>query len=333
MYIVWLKFIICAGLIVFAGKRVAKYADIIAEEAGLSRVWIGVILVAAATSLPELFTGIGSVSFVDAPNLTIGNLMGANSYNLLNIAFMDLVHRGGPLLSAISTGQLLTVVFSLIPLMLAMIAIILSGNGIQIWAIGNVGIFSIGIIISYFILTRMLYTFEKNKTKKKPPNIKSDNKSKLKKACKGFALSAAVIVFAGVWLAYIGKELTALLHLNESFVGTLLMGFVTTLPEITVSIAALFIGAREIAIANMFGSNLFNMTIIFVDDILYRRAPILQSVSMNHVWSACIVMAMTAVIILAMVTKPKRKFLGVSWYVPALFIIFLLGAYFNFLIK
>ena len=89
-YIVWIKFVICAGLILFAGMRVARYADIIADKTGLSRLWIGVLLVAVATSLPEMFTGIGSVTLLDAPNLAVGNLMGANAYNLLNIALLDI---------------------------------------------------------------------------------------------------------------------------------------------------------------------------------------------------------------------------------------------------
>ncbi len=338
MHTVWLKFIICAGVIFFAGTRIAKYADVIAEKTGISRLWIGVVLVAAATSLPELFTGVGSVVFADAPDLTVGNLLGANSYNLLNIGLLDLLHRGGPLLSTIGSGQLLAAVFSLIPVMLVTIAIILSGSGILTWSIGNIGIFSIAIFVSYCIATRVIYKFEKSKTHSLPAGRRSASTRKysqydtisLKKVYIYFAIAAAAIVASGVWLAYIGRELSEVLRLSQSFTGNLFIGFVTTLPEITVSIAALFIGAKEIAVANMLGSNLFNMTIIFADDILYRKAPILQAVSPGHVRSACVVMAMTALIILAMAAGSRRKFFNISWYVPVLFILFLLGAYINF---
>ncbi len=338
MHTVWLKFIVCAAVIFFAGTRIAKYADVIAEKTGISRLWIGAVLVAAATSLPELFTGVGSVVFADAPDLTVGNLLGANSYNLLNIGILDLLHRGGPLLSAISSGQLLAAVFSLIPVMLATIAIILLGSGISTWSIGNIGIFSIAIFVSYCIATRVIYKFEKSKTHSLPAGSEGTSTRKyprydtisLKKVYTYFAIAAAAIVASGIWLAYIGRELSEVLRLSQSFTGNLFIGFVTTLPEITVSIAALFIGAKEIAVANMLGSNLFNMTIIFADDILYRKAPILQAISPRHVWSACVVVAMTAVIILAMAARPRRKFFNISWYVPVLFILFLLGAYINF---
>ncbi|UCD54741.1 MAG: sodium:calcium antiporter [Candidatus Omnitrophota bacterium] len=323
------KFIICASIIFFAGKRVAKYADVIAEKTGFSRLWIGMVFVAAVTSLPELFTGVGSVVFVDAPDLTVGNLLGANSYNLLNIGLLDLLHRGGPLLSMISSGQLIVAIFSIVPVILAGVAIALSENGISAWSIGNIGIFSIAIFVSYCIATRVIYKFEKPKSK----NLKAETKYDaipLKKAYTYGLTAAAIIIASGVWLAYVGKDLSEALRLSQSFTGNLFIGFVTTLPEITVSIAALFIGAKEIAVANMLGSNLFNMTIVFADDILYQKAPILQVVSPGHLRSACMVIAMTVLVIVAMATKPKRKFFNISWYVPVLFILFLLGAYMNF---
>jgi cation:H+ antiporter len=329
MAITLVKFITCAGVIFFAGKRVALYADAIADKTGLSRLWIGVILVSLATSLPELFTGIGSVAFLDAPNITVGNLFGANSYNLLNIAVIDLLSRGGPILSIISSGQLLTAALSLIPLTLAAVGIAASSGGIRFFSVLNVGVFSIAVFLSYCVAARVIYNFEKRNNTATNAGTKYEGVS-LKKAWTFFAMAAAAIIASGIWLAYIGKELSEVLNLDQSFVGSLFLGLTTTLPEITVSIAALLIGAKEIAVANMLGSNLFNMTIIFVDDIFYRKAPILQAVSPKHIHQAAVVMAMTAVIILAIAIKRKRKFLGISWYVPALFIIFLIGAYVNF---
>ena len=328
MHVVWVKFIICAGLIFFAGKRVARYADAIAEKTGLSHLWIGVILVSVATSLPELFTGIGSVVFVNAPDLTVGNLFGANSYNLLNIGLMDLLNRPGPLLGMVSRGQLLTAAFSLVPVILAAIAITLSGNGISTFSVANVGIWSAAIFLSYCIMVRTIYIFEKKNT-----GIASAPRNDgvtLKAAWVRFGLAAAAIAVSGIWLAYIGKEMSGILGLGDSFVGTLFIGLTTTLPELTVSIAAILIGAKEIAVANMLGSNLFNMAIIFVDDIFYRKSPILSAVSPSHLYQAGVVAAMTGVVILAIATKPKRKFFNISWYTPVLIFIFSIGAFISF---
>ena len=61
---VWIQFAVCLAIIVVAGTKLAKYGDLIAEKTGLGRVWIGVVLLATITSLPELTPGISSVTFM-----------------------------------------------------------------------------------------------------------------------------------------------------------------------------------------------------------------------------------------------------------------------------
>jgi cation:H+ antiporter len=85
------------------------------------------------------------------------------------------------------------------------------------------------------------------------------------------------VIAAGIWLVYVGEDLARILNLGENFIGSLFPGFATTLPEITVSVVALSLGAKEMAVANMFGSNLFNITIIFINGVLYRKAPIIRT--------------------------------------------------------
>lgn len=338
MIFVWIKFIICTIGIFFAGKCVAKYGDIIAEKTGLGGLWIGVVLVAVTTSLPELFTGVGSVVFVDAPDLTIGNLFGANSYNLFNIAFLDLLNRGSPLLSSVSSGQLLTAGLSLLPLLVAAAGIFLSMS-LPVISLWHVSIYSILILILYLVSTRIIFRFEKGQQKflkemAKEKEILKYGAVSIKNACLFFGISAAVIVGAGIWLAYIGDELARILGLSQNFVGSLFVGFSTTLPELTVSIAAMRLGAKEMAVANMLGSNLFNMTIIFINDLLYRKAPIFKVVSANHIFTAFTVIILTAIVIAGMLIKPKKKTrLGLSSYAIALIVIFALGAYINFRLK
>jgi len=336
MILVWSKFIICAIVILFAGKRVAKYGDAIAEKTGLSGLWIGVILVSVATSLPEFFTGIGSIIFVNAPDLTVGNLFGANTYNLMNIALLDAMHKGSPLLSLVSTGQLLTAGLSLIPLSIAAVGIFLAWQLPQI-AFFNVSIYSILIIVSYIIATRVIFGFEKKqqqiiKELQKEENILFKYKDiSLKTSCIRYAFAALTIAVSGIWLSYIGNDLANVMGLSQNFVGSLLLGLATTLPEITVSIAAIRIGAKELAVANMLGSNLFNITIIFMNDVIYRKAPIFKVLSQQHIMTAFVVIIMTVIIITGLILKPKNKTkLGLSMYSIALIAVFIIGTYINF---
>ena len=85
---VWLKLVICILIIFFSGQKVARYGDIIAERTGLGRFWMGLIAVALITSLPELFTGISAVTIVNSPDLAIGDLVGANAFNMAIIAVL-----------------------------------------------------------------------------------------------------------------------------------------------------------------------------------------------------------------------------------------------------
>lgn len=325
---IWIKFIFCTCIILFSGKRVAKYGDAIAEKTGLSGLWIGLILVSVATSLPEIFTGFASVVFLNAPDLAIGNLFGANTYNLLNIAILDAVSKGAPLLSSISSGQLLTAILSLIPVSLAAVGIFL---GPKLYGV------SLVIFLSYLISVRTIFKFEK-KQKGLMKELREEEKAtfkynsiRLKDAFSRYIASAAVIAAAGIWLAFIGEELSGAMKLGENFVGSIFLGLATTLPEITVSIAAIRIGAKELAVANMLGSNLFNMSIIFLNDILYKKAPLFNVLSQQHIFTAFMVILMTGVVISGLILKPRKKTIfGLSWYSLVLIAIFTAGTFLNF---
>ncbi len=338
MILIWIKFIVCAGLIFFAGKRVAKYGDIIAEKTGLGGLWIGVVLVAITTSLPEIFTGIGSVVFVGSPDLTIGNLFGANAYNLFNIAILDFLNKGAPLLSQASLGQLLTAGLSLGPLLIACAGLFLSSKLPQL-SFMNIGLYSFLILAVYLVSVIIIFRFENSQQKElikeknnEEPTFKYGGIS-FKKAFISFGVFAGIIAAAGIWLAYIGEDLSRVLGLGQNFIGSLFLGFATTLPEITVSISALRLGAKEMAVANMLGSNLFNMSIIFINDVFYRKAPIFSEVSQQHILTGFTVALMTIIISVGLIIKPKNKTkLGLSSYVFWLIAVFIIGTYVNFVL-
>ena len=58
---VWLKFLLCVVIILFAGTKLARYGDAIAEKTGLGRIWLDLVLIITVTTMPELVTGVPSV--------------------------------------------------------------------------------------------------------------------------------------------------------------------------------------------------------------------------------------------------------------------------------
>ena len=328
VWLVWLKFILCVLVIFFSGRVVARYGDIIALRTGLGRIWIGVVLLALVTSLPELFTGISAVTLVGAPDLTVGNLFGANAFNLFNLALLDIAYRYGSLLGMVSPVHRLTGWLSMVLVAIAAVSIFISSR-FSAMGIGWIGWYTPVIILLYLFF--MWQIFRSQQRQPARPLIEQPDYGgiPMSRVYLYFAIAAAFIIGAGTWLAIIGEEIATVTGWGESFVGSLLIGFSTTLPEITVSFAAMRMGALDMAVANMIGSNLFNMTIIPIDDLLYWQGPVLASVSVNHLLTASMVVVMTGVFIAGLRFKPKR-FLKLSWCNLTLIALFLLQAYLSY---
>jgi len=100
--LIWLKFAICLAVVLFAGTKLAKYGDAIAEKTGLGRIWIGLVFIALITTMPELVTSISSVVLVHSPDLALGTLLGSCCFNLSILALLDILHSRTPVLSVSS---------------------------------------------------------------------------------------------------------------------------------------------------------------------------------------------------------------------------------------
>jgi cation:H+ antiporter len=325
--LVWLKLVVCIFIIFFSGQKVAKYGDIIAERTGLGQIWMGVIAVALITSLPELFTGVSAVTLVDAPDLTVGDLLGANAFNMLNLALLDIAHRHGLFLTAAGPAHRLTGWFSLLLVLVVAISLLVSARFHSL-SIGWIGWYTPVIIILYIIAVRQIFRLEKQPVV--PEAGVYHGEESAKRVYLYFSLSAVFIIGAGIWLATIGDEIALLTGWGQSFVGSLFLAFTTTLPEITVSFTAMRMGAIDLAVANMIGSNLFNLTIIPVTDLIYVRGPILTGVSESHLITAAAVAVMTLLFIISLHLRPGR-FFRLSWWNCAMIVLFIASTYTSFI--
>lgn len=113
MALAWLllQFAVCALLIARAGYVLSRSADALAGAYGWGRGWVGRALLATVTSLPELASGISAVAFVDAPNLAVGNALGACVVNLLFLVVVDALQRQQPMYREASATHLLSAGF------------------------------------------------------------------------------------------------------------------------------------------------------------------------------------------------------------------------------
>lgn len=335
---VWIKFIICVVVILLAGTRLSRYGDMIAEKTGLGRIWVGLFLLAIATSLPELVVGITSVTLVGNPDLTVGNLLGAGLFNLASIAFIDILYRQAPVLSQTSPRIALSAASSALLIALVGTSIFIAQNISSLGIFNYIGIYSPLLFVLFLLIHRMLAFFEKvdhleSAFDKAMPSVSKDISSR--RVYVYFALATLAILGAGTWLSFIGDEISDITGLRASFVGTLFLAATTSMPELVVSISALRMGALDMAVGNVVGSNLFNMGfIIFVDDLFYTRGPLLSDVSPDHIFTALVGLMMTCVVIMGLIFRPRfwpRAWIGfdavalIILYLGAFFVLFLLG--------
>ncbi|MGD9142919.1 MAG: sodium:calcium antiporter [Dehalococcoidia bacterium] len=323
----WVKLAICIAIIFFAGQKVAKYGDSIASRTGIGQVWMGVIAIAVVTSLPELFTGISAVTIVNEPDLAVGDLLGANAFNMLNLALLDIFSRHGSLFQTVSSAHRLTGAFSLILVAIVTLSIFISIN-FNNMSLGWIGWYTPVILLVYLLAVRQIFSYEKKHPG--PPDETEDYPYSLRRLFTYFGIAAACIIGAGIWLATIGDEIAEATGWGQSFVGTLFLAFTTTLPEITVSFTAVRIGASDMAVANMVGSNLFNMVVFPVTDIIYSREPLFTNVSEGHLVTGLAVIVMTSLFVVGLRFPPRRRF-RLSWLSLSLIALFLVSAYFSFI--
>jgi cation:H+ antiporter len=326
----WFKFAICCLLIGIAGPVLTRYADAIARLTGLSRSWIGLVLLATATSLPELFTGISAVAAADAPNIAVGDVLGSCVLNLAMLVLLDELSRKEPMYRRIDQGHILTAGFGVVLIGSAGAFLILSHNALNLQFLHISG-YTPFIIVLYLVAMRAAFVYER-RVRPAPEIITSQGDITLRTALVRYSAAAAVVIAAGTWLPFIGRELADVMGWNTTFVGTLLIAGATSVPELAVTISALRLGAVDMAIGNLLGSNLFDILILAIDDIAYTKGPLLSSVSPAHAITAFAAVIMSGIFIVALLYKPETRVRGtVGWVSIALLLVYLFSAYATYL--
>ena len=328
----WLQFAACAAILTVAGAKLSRNGDILADKTGVSGSWVGLVLLASVTSLPELVTGVSAVAGAGAPNIAVGDVLGSCVFNLSILAVVDFLHREESVYRRASQGHILSAGFGVILIGFAGLNVLLAQKGV-VFAIGHVGAYSPIFMFLYVIAMRAIFDYEREQVEghvaaaaSRYPDIS------LRQAAIGYLLAALVVLAAGTWLPFIGVRLAEVMGWHRTFVGTLFVAAATSLPELVVTVAAVRIGAVDMAIANLLGSNLFNIAILAVDDVVFLRGPLLSHVSPLHAVTAASAVVMTGMVVVALVYRPQARVLRtVGWASLGLLTLYTLNSYFLYL--
>ncbi len=309
----WIGFIVCTAVIVYSGTKLSKYGDIIAEKTGLGRTWIGVVLMASVTSLPELVTGISSVTYAGVPDIAVGDVLGSCVFNMLIVALLDAIYKPMPISAKAHHGHILSAGFGIFLLSIAALSLTLTK---YTFPIGWIGHYSLLFALIYFIAMRLVYTYEKRKIAEFMKELVAELRYKdisTKTAVFNYVINALIVIIAAVFLPKIGEGIAESTGLGQTFVGNIFIAVSTSLPEVVVSVAAVKMNAVDLAIGNLFGSNIFNILILAIDDIFFMKGPLLSFAGPNHVISALSAISMTAIAVIGLTYRAEKKKLFLAW--------------------
>lgn len=327
---IWLQFIISALIILIAGIQLTKFADELSEALCLGKLWIGVVLLGLITSLPEAGSSIVSVAMLQAGDLAVGNVVGSNNFNLLLIVLLDIGYRRDAITNVItySRAQFVSAMFALVLSIVVVLEISLA-QLITLPSVFGVGFGSMALVVLYFWGMRRVYVTSDHGCGIEDVDERR-NKYSLLKIYSGLVISALCVVGAAVFLANAADEIAQATGWGRTFVGSLFLAMSTSLPEMVVTFSALRIGQADLAIGNIFGSNMTNMFLLSLCDPFVRAGSLLQHVSTAHIFTASAGFILTWIVLAGLRQQKKYKILGMgwdSWMILAVYAAWIVGLY------
>lgn len=309
-----------------AGTRITHYADAIARITGIGRAAIGLVLLGGITTLPELAVAIFSALAAN-PVLSVNNLIGGVVMQKAILAGCD---------ALIGRGALTVVVYSPVLLLqaaLGILMLVIVGAAITI---GDIPLFGVGawswlLIGTFFWSVWMLSRAEKRtpweaqdkdaaQQAHEPHEADNDvngsngdngasqasGEESLGAASAKIAIGAAVIMIAGFFLSQTGDAIARQTGLGQSFMGAVFLALSTSLPDISAVVAALRLHQYEMAISDIFGTNLFNLALIFLVDAISRGELVFNAISGFSLFAALLGIALTTIYLIGLIERRNR---------------------------
>lgn len=253
-------FLFLAGLTVFLSFKLSYYADLLNKTTNISGVFIGGILLAGITSLPEFVTCLSSI-FLNNPYLAIGDILGSNFFNIAMMCLFDILFIKTMFYNY--TKNKYYIIYLLLIINYFIMYLFMGG-------IFNLELFNIGIPSFIIIISYIIYLKKAQEKDSKKEIIKTKEHVLLK------------FLFVGILMVIVSIFLTLIVNLiadknpnvASSFIGAILLGITTSMPEVITFIALIKMKSFDLALSDIIGSNLFNLLILAIGDIFLKNKEI-----------------------------------------------------------
>lgn len=310
-----LLFASAAAVLVLAGTFLARAADAIAERTGIGRVWIGTVLLATATSIPELTSDVAAVRQGN-PDLAAGDLLGSSMANMLVLAILDLAFRRRRVLRQASVQHAMSASLAITLTAIAGAAILSPTHP----AVLGVGIFSI-LLLGVYLTGAYLAWNRRPRTDGHPP---ARGKGLARPAIEFLAAVVVVAVVAPLF-ASSAARLAEVTGAGQTFLGGWLLGLTTSAPELVASLAAVRLGAFDLAVGNLFGSNALNMALFAALDVANGGTPVFAVLDPVHALTAFLAVLLTAIGLNAVLERDEPRSLPVDPAAVAILVAYVAG--------
>lgn len=303
-------FVAGAASLVRIGAALAVAGDELAERTRLSKLFVGTLLVAFATSLPEIATDV-TAAVSDAPDLAVGDLFGSSMANMAILAIVDLRHRGR-VWPTVELGHARVAAVAIVLTAIATLAM-LTPPGPSLGWVGFDTIMIGGLYIAAIAwLRRAPLPLRPDASEpiplQEPIGLSHDHPAgTARSSAIRFAVAALGILVTAPVVALSAKQIADATGIEQAFIGTTLLAITTSLPELVVALAAVRIGAHDLAVGNLFGSNAANMTILLILDIAYVKGPILAAVDPAQTTAAIGAILLMALAVAALVGGTETR--------------------------
>jgi len=266
-------------------------------------MWVGAILVAAVTSLPELATDVSAVRQGD-PGLAIGDLFGSSMANMLILAIADLMVRDTRVLSRVALNQAAVGVIAIGLTTIAALGVLAGGD-----VLPGIGWAPLTIAVGYVMGVRLLHANRPAPPFRTEAAIADARPGRvaLRRAVIGFAAAGLVILVAAPLLASSAAALSDQLGISRGFAGLLLLALTTSMPEVVVTISAVRAGTYDLAVGNLLGSNCFNMAVLLPLDVVQGHGSILAVVDRGLVVGALAAVVLMSLALLDVFDRAERR--------------------------
>jgi cation:H+ antiporter len=310
-------FAVSAGFVWAAGTRLAAYVDGLASLTGIGHAFAGLLLLGGITSLPEIAT-VASASWTGNPSLAVSNLLGSAAANILLLAVADAVIGRDALTATVATPSTL-LQGTLGMMLLGAVAVVVTVGDRPILGVG-VGSTALlaGCITALWLSSsyerRDVWTAVGEEDRRGRQNREGEKPNQpLRTLLFKTAIASVTILMTGFLLSQTGDAIATQTGLGTGLVGLVLLAFATSLPELSSIVAALRLHRYEMAVGDLFGTNLFNIALLFLADLSYRGGPVLAEPDPFEAVAALLGLLLTGVFVLGLLERKDRTVLRMGY--------------------